>query len=982
MTNSSLPFSKAFKDLTGHDPFPWQRSLYDRFLQGTDNIPSACNLPTGLGKTNVIAVWLIALAQSASDNAGVPRLPRRLVYIVNRRTVVDQATDIVAQMRERLRSPADPRWAEHGDTLRSLADALRLLAGAGDGELPLAVSTLRGELADNQEWKVNPARPAIIIGTIDMIGSKLLFSGYGDGRYGRAQHAGLIGQDTLIVHDEAHLTPAFSALLRAVEEEQQREMARAGSAVSDLRPIRVMELSATTRNAADQGEAGTGPGGDCFGIEDEDASDVVVQQRVTAAKRLSIADVQGNKKDGVVGAIVEEALRHEGSGCRVLVYVRKPECAADVAGKIVKAIVQQAKDAGQRVSEAQVQERVRVLTGTIRGYERDQLAESELFKAFKADPDRPATLDQTLYLVSTSAGEVGVDWDADHLVCDLTTLDSMIQRFGRVNRLGGDRNGKPREATITVVVGPVEEKDALKTYLEKTVEALRRLPVADGTYDASPRALADLLKMPEAQAAFAPSPRILPASDILFDAWSLTSVDADMPGRPAVAEYLHGVTAEPPETYVAWRAEVSRLAEAKVDQETLAKWSEACPILSHERLRERTDEVREALKELLKQKRKTQNNFDVQVVLLSDRGEARFETLSELADKPKNRDPLAYATVVLPVEIGGLNKAGMLDSNPKETEKSDQLDVAEELPRRTLTGARQSRRERWLFIRDADGERWKNLLTGEEVAGPPVHLRERVRVTLKPPPEGQEDESEIEELVVFVEQQQTAADSPEQAKFREGLSRHLERVAEQAHRIGAALGLPNDLREALERAACWHDRGKDRPRWQRYACNADGGEPLAKSEKYRHWRELAGYRHEFGSLLEAMADPEIREHPQRELILHLIAAHHGHGRPHFDEDAYDNEGPRDPTSRQRRRPTTRQNEEVAVQTVQRFGRLQQRFGRWGLAWLESLLRCADALASRAADRSSDTSTSGPFNNRCADTLVSRATQDAVGENAV
>ena len=54
-----------------------------------------------------------------------------------------------------------------------------------------------------------------------MIGSKLLFSGYGDGPYRRAHHAGLMGQDTLIVHDEAHLSLPFSDMLRSVAEEQQ-----------------------------------------------------------------------------------------------------------------------------------------------------------------------------------------------------------------------------------------------------------------------------------------------------------------------------------------------------------------------------------------------------------------------------------------------------------------------------------------------------------------------------------------------------------------------------------------------------------------------------------------------------------------------------------------------------------------------------------------------------------------------------------------
>jgi CRISPR-associated endonuclease/helicase Cas3 len=40
------------------------------------------------------------------------------------------------------------------------------------------------------------------------------------------------------------------------------------------------------------------------------------------------------------------------------------------------------------------------------------------------------------------------------------------------------------------------------------------------------------------------------------------------------------------------------------------------------------------------------------------------------------------------------------------------------------------------------------------------------------------------------------------------------------------------------------------------------------------------------------------------------------------------------------------NTKAAFETLQRFERLQCRFGRWGLAWLESLLRCADVLASK------------------------------------
>ncbi len=945
---SSSDFCAAFEALTNYTPFPWQKRLYDRwFMKG--HIPSHCVLPTGLGKTSVIVVWLIALAHGA-------RLPRRLVYIVNRRTVVDQATDVVVQIRNRLHDPDNVQWNGYAEVLRELATQLQRLSAVCSDKSGhfLAVSTLRGELADNQEWKTDPARPAIIIGTIDMIGSKLLFSGYGDGRYNRPHHAGLIGQDTLIIHDEAHLTPAFSQLLRTLEKEQQREV-RQSTYKNVLRPIKVMELSATVRNRVSDSVVGES----IFELGPEDDDDARIHQRLAASKVLRFVDATQTEEEAI-RRITEEACGYEQQGCRVLIYVRSPEIAQEIESTIRKKLA-----SGQN-------NRVAVLTGTIRGYERDQLVESEIFQAFKSAPDRPRQLSQTLYLISTSAGEVGIDLDADHLICDLTTLDSMIQRFGRVNRLGVDKDGQPRRATITVITDEVGDEDKLREQLRKTAEILKQLPKTDDGYDASPKALDELLrKNPDfVRSAFVPSPQILPATDILFDAWALTSIDQDMPGRPEVDEYLHGLTADPPETYVAWRQEVELLTDAHVDQQTLREWFEACPVLAHERLRDRTDRVRKVLSKLLKEHRKGEKdeNFDFPVILLNERGDARQYRLSELVDKSQDHDPLAYATVVLPVEAGGLNTNGMLDpkavkphekldverarsapttrASPKAVKSHEKLDVAEELAGKGQNAGTSRRRERWLFIRGAEGERWKHVVAAQETDQPPIHLSERARVTLKAPPEGEEDEGETKQLILYVDRRTPAVESPEQARFRETLSCHLDRVASYAEQIGRTLSLPENLCQALTLAARWHDRGKDRPAWQRYANNANSSEPLAKSDRYRPGYTLNGYRHEFGSLLEATADPEINRHPERDLILHLIAAHHGWGRPHFEPWACDNDGPRDPATGEHHRPTTKTNQTIAIETIRRFGRLQLRFGRWGLAWLESLLRCADALASR------------------------------------
>ena len=88
-------FRADFAALTRHTPFPWQERLYAAMVGDPAAWPDAVDVPTGLGKTAAVACWLLALAHDASEakkEKRAVRVPRRLVYVVNRRTIVDQVT--------------------------------------------------------------------------------------------------------------------------------------------------------------------------------------------------------------------------------------------------------------------------------------------------------------------------------------------------------------------------------------------------------------------------------------------------------------------------------------------------------------------------------------------------------------------------------------------------------------------------------------------------------------------------------------------------------------------------------------------------------------------------------------------------------------------------------------------------------------------------------------------------------------------------
>src|SRR5262249_3540641 len=158
----------------------------------------------------------------------------------------------------------------------------------------------------------------------------------------RPHHAGLLGQDALIVHDEAHLTPAFSRLLRDIAEEQRKS--------KEPRPMHVLELSATVSSTSN---------GPILGLEPEDEDDVVVCNRLNAQKSLLFYET-----NDLAEHIAELAWKHHNGAYKVLIYVRSPETAQEIVSKLNERLARLG---------TQTVERVALLTGTIRGYERDRL---------------------------------------------------------------------------------------------------------------------------------------------------------------------------------------------------------------------------------------------------------------------------------------------------------------------------------------------------------------------------------------------------------------------------------------------------------------------------------------------------------------------------------------------------------------------------------------------------------------------------------
>jgi CRISPR-associated endonuclease/helicase Cas3 len=886
-------FEIWFKVITGYSQFYWQKRLFLSLLNG--DVPSALDLPTGLGKTSVILIWLLA-------RAFTPSLPRRLVYVVDRRAVVDQATKVAETLRASLDEKAE------------LAD-LRERLGLKGNSLP--VSTLRGKFVDNREWLADPSIPSIIVGTIDMIGSRLLFEGYGVSRGMRRYHAGLLGRDSLFVLDESHLCPPFEALLHSIANDNG--FAPCNAELHKIVPcFRFLPLSATGRKTD----------GKVFRLEAEDYQDDEVKKRLKAQKHLAI-EIQEDR-DKLVKTLADKAWDRrnvDDQYNRVLVYCDRREDAKKVADDLE----------GRLKKEKLPTRLVNLLVGARRVQERQQLAkwlEDEGFIAGSSDK-----LEAPRFLIATSAGEVGIDLDADHMVCDLVAFERMVQRLGRVNRRGKNI------AHIDVIAFPPKppkdnaSADKKEIFKQEQAEFAARCDViknlsvtAPDKYNASPGEITELKKQAEKDVHLAEKIRLAttqeplrPAlSRALVDAWSMTSLE-EHTGRPEIEPWLRGwIDKDEPESTVAWRHFLPwRDNDDQPNFNEVDTFFSAAPIHLSETLEAPSREIAETIAKraaaLLKSADSEAGAIrKLPIILVFNRAgkvELAF-TLGKLADTDTKelKQLLQGKRIVISRLLGGLNSNGLLDGSADGSLSTidcnwPEIDLQETIGYRIrIDESLENIADDWRIVHCF------RLRHGDDIENP-QHLVVEAFRGANAPRQG----------------------DPAISRFEQSLPDHHAWAGTAAEEIAIALGLPKDYQKMLVAAAQGHDLGKERELWQAAMNAPKDGRPYAKTKGGGNARLLGGYRHEFGSLGDVENDLAINELDAelKELALHLIASHHGYACPVIP--AIDPKAPPSILA------------ERAQEAALRFAKLQKRWGPWGLAWLEAVLRAADHRASRKLD---------------------------------
>lgn len=280
-------FSAFFRAVHNVEPFPWQTRLVAEVM--AKSWPEALDIPTSCGKTAALDVAVFALAMEAHKPITHRRAPLRICFVVDRRLIVDDAFTRASRILSALEHPSTK-------VVQRVADCLRRLAE--EGHPPLSAVRLRGGLPREPDWARTPSQPTVLVSTVDQVGSRLLFRGYGVSDSMKPIHAGLLGADALILLDEAHLSQPFLQTLRDLAAPPWKEALVAP-------PFSVVSLSATQVGNAS------------FCLDPADRAHPELSKRLTASKSTSLVLVKADSDDQeFVDAFAQHAcsLSSAGSG--------------------------------------------------------------------------------------------------------------------------------------------------------------------------------------------------------------------------------------------------------------------------------------------------------------------------------------------------------------------------------------------------------------------------------------------------------------------------------------------------------------------------------------------------------------------------------------------------------------------------------------------------------------------------------------------
>lgn len=419
----------------GKTPYLWQEAAADAFYEGRqfDAVP----VPTGMGKTQIISAWLWAFAKQQAEITSGARLasertvPTRLHFVVDRRIVVDGAEDFALSLQAAVATASN---------LAAVAAALGRTANHLTGAL-LDVVKLRGGMPTRPQHTTNPVTPTIAVGTIDLVVSRLLWRGYGISTSRRPIDAALVGVDSIIVLDEAHLATQAAHTLRIVVGHQRELSSTAGTP-----GLAMVTMSATLGRSV-----GSAPL--VFDMAAERNASSHLSIAMTNRDNVTITTMAVPDIGAVVKTMATEATALLGGpGTAVAVFCNSVAVAQDVCKKLRSA---------HKTSKSNPNPPEIIL---IHGGIPEPVRAVEVAKLmpFATGSSNRAKAPRTI-VVTTQTLEVGADIDFNHEVVQCPSIDALIQRIGRCNRSGARASG-----TVVVVVS---EKTPGGIYGDEAVNA-------------------------------------------------------------------------------------------------------------------------------------------------------------------------------------------------------------------------------------------------------------------------------------------------------------------------------------------------------------------------------------------------------------------------------------------------------------------------------------------------------------------------------